>query len=519
MRKVLLLLTCIFAVATTITAQNVGIGTNTPNAAAILDVNSSDKGLLPPRLSTIERNAMPAKTAGLIIFNTNSGCLELFNGVNWINLCSSLPSTVLPKTLLGGNQSDKAYSIRQTADSGYIIGGSTESSEDGDVTGINKGGLDCWVVKLSKTGIKEWDKVFGGTGYDELVEIKQTADGGYVFAALCGSSANGDISGTNHGQYDYWIVKLDADGNKAWDVLLGGNQYDYVSAVSQTADGGYIVGGYSTSSANGDVTPTSHGNSDYWIVKLNSTGAITWNVLLGGNGEEVLNTIAQTTDGGYIATGNTSFGVSGNVTGPVNGGFDFWVVKINSTGAITWNRTIGGAGEEFSYSVQQTADGGYIVAGNSNSAASGNITSSTHGDLDMLIVKLDASGNTTWNNMFGGSAEERVNEIMQTADGGYIMAGLSWSSTSGNITQNNSGIEDAWIVKIDNAGNHVWNKLYGGNNSDIATSIRQTFDGGYIFGGYTRSSANGTVIGTNHDPSGDSDDFWVVKLDANGNIE
>ncbi|HRE64660.1 MAG TPA: hypothetical protein PKU77_12770, partial [Ferruginibacter sp.] len=171
MRKFFLLLACTLTISSSLSAQNVGIGTITPNASAMLDVSSNDKGFLPPRLSTAERNAMPSKTAGLIIFNTSSGCLELFNGSNWINLCSSLPSTLLPKTLLGGNNSDIAFSVRQTIDSGYIVAGNTESSQDGDVTGVNNGGIDCWVVKLSNTGTLQWNKVFGGSGYDYLVEI------------------------------------------------------------------------------------------------------------------------------------------------------------------------------------------------------------------------------------------------------------------------------------------------------------------------------------------------------------
>lgn len=519
MRKILIPLLCLIAIYNASFAQNVGIGTSNPHAAAMLDVTSTDKGFLPPRLSTAERNAMPAKTAGLVIFNTSSNCLEVYNGANWINLCSSLPSTILPKTLLGGNQDDRAYSIRQTADSGYIIAGTSASSQDGDVSGINQGGLDCWIVKLSKTGTIQWNKIMGGSGYEELMEIKQTADNGYVFCAISSSSAEGDITDSNHGQYDYWVVKLDAAGNKEWDKLLGGDQYDYPTSIVQAADGGYIVGGYSYSSANGDVTPTSHGNSDFWLVKLSSTGSITWNVLRGGNGEEELRSLQQTSDGGYIATGSSTFGVSGDVTNPVNGVYDFWVLKVTGTGTVTWNQTIGGNNEEFSFSVQETADGGYIVAGNSNSAASGTITESTHGDFDFLIVKLNASGNIVWNKMLGGTFEERVYEVMQTQDGGYILAGHSLSSNTGNVNATNAGLEDAWIVKLDGSGNILWNKLYGGNNADFATSIRQTIDGGFIVGGYTNSSASGTVTGTNHDPSGASADYWVIKLDANGNIE
>ncbi len=519
MRKVLPVLFSLFAFSAT--AQNVGVGTTTPQASAILDVTSTDKGFLPPRMTTAQRNAIANKVAGLLIYNTNTSCVEMYNGSNWISLCTSLPSSILPKSLLGGNNDDRAYFGIQTADSGYVFAGTTESSLEGDVTQSNHGGIDCWIVKMSKTGTIEWNRVMGGSAYEQLYEIKQTADGGYIFCAATESSADGDITAANNGVLDYWVVKLDGSGATTWDVLLGGDQSDIPASIVQTADGGYVVGGYSFSSQSGDVTATNHStNSDYWVVKLNSTGAVTWNVLLGGLGEEELHSIKQTADGGYIATGSsTTSPPSGNVTGTLSGGRDFWVVKLNSTGGVTWNKLIGGNGdEEFSYSVQQTADGGYIVAGNSSSGASGNISVSTHGETDFLVVKLDASGNITWNKMLGGTSFEYVAAVQQTTDGGYIVTGATTSSVSGNVTQEGYGLEDAWVVKLDASGNITWNKVYGGNNSDFPTAIQQTFDGGYILTGYTMSSATGTISGTNHDPSGNSNDFWIVKLDANGNI-
>ena len=519
MRKIVPLILFYFFISAQVSAQNVGVGTNTPQASAILDVSSTDKGFLPPRMTTSQRNAISSKVAGLLIYNTTTSCVEMYNGGSWISLCSSLPSTILPQTLLGGNNDERAYTAIQTLDSGYVFAGLTKSSSNGDVTGANNGFIDCWVVKMSKTGSIEWNRILGGSDNEQINQIKQTADGGYILCASTGSS-DGDITGNNHGTLDYWIVKLDAAGATTWDVVLGGDQAEIANSILQTADGGYIVGGFSYSSANGDVTATNHSaNSDYWIVKLSALGAIQWNVLLGGAGEEELYSINPVTGGGYIATGYSTSSASGNVSGTLSGARDFWVVRINATGGLVWNRLIGGDGEEeYSYAVQQTADGGFIVAGNSSSASSGNISVSTHGETDYLVVKLDASGNITWNRMFGGSLFEYVSAIQQTADGGYIIAGTTNSSASGNVTQTGYGQDDAWVVKIDGTGNIVWNKLYGGSNADFATAIRQTFDGGYILSGYTSSSANGTVNGTNHDPSGDSNDFWITKLDANGNI-
>ncbi|RYE17447.1 MAG: T9SS C-terminal target domain-containing protein [Sphingobacteriales bacterium] len=518
MRKLLPILLLI--VGYSASAQNVGVGTNAPQSSAILDVSSTEKGFLPPRMTTAQRNAIANKVAGLLIYNTTTNCVEMYNGTNWISLCSSIPSSILPKTLLGSNQDDRANFVIQTADSGYVFAGFTEGSETGDVTHPNSGDRDCWIVKMSKTGAIEWNRVLGGSGYDVLTQIRQTTDGGYIFCAVSSSSLSGDVTATNHGEYDYWVVKLDASGATTWDVLLGGDQYEFANSIVQTADGGYIVGGHSQSSANGDVTPTNHSsNADYWVVKLNATGGIVWNVLLGGIGSEELQSIRQTADGGYILAGQSTSSASGNVTGTLNGTYDFWIVKLNSTGGITWNRLIGGNEDEYAYAVQQTADGGYIVTGSSNSPASGNISVSTHGEFDFLVVKLDAAGNLSWNKMLGGVNEDIPNAISQTTDGGYIVTGFSLSSASGNVTGSSFGFEEGWVLKLDASGNIVWNKLFGGDRSDFITSIQQTFDGGYIATGYTNSSGTGTLTGVNNDPTGASNDFWVIKLDANGTIQ
>ena len=512
--KRILLLIAVSIITINLSAQNVGIGTNTPEVSAALDVSSNNKGFLPPRMTTLERNAILNKVAGLMIYNTVTNCIEMFNGSSWINICSSLPSSVLVRTLLGGSSNESATSIQQTADGGYIIGGTTESSQNGDVTGTNKGGEDCWVVKLDATGNISWNKVFGGNGFDQLKKIQQTADGGYIFCATSGSSANGDVTATSKGGFDLWVVKLNASGNITWNVLLGGNQFELAGSIEQTADNGYILGGYSSSSANGDVTEVNKGLADYWVVKLNSTGVVQWNKLLGGTGEDQLNSVKPTSDGGYIATGYTASSASGNVTGTINGIFDFWVIKINSTGTPVWNKSIGGSQEQIAYSIQATQDGGYIVAGESTSNASGNITGTNNGLYDYLVVKLDASGNITWNKLLGGSGVESAKSIQQTQDGGYVVVGHSSSSASGNVTQINAGFEDVWVVKLNPAGTITWSKLYGGSQSDFATSVALTTDGGYIITGFTNSSASGSVIGTNHGGF----DVWVLRLDGNGNI-
>ncbi len=500
----------------TLQAQSVGIGTATPNQSAILDVTSSSQGFLPPRMTTVQRNAINNKTAGLVIYNTVTSCIEMYNGSNWINFCTSLPSSVLGKSLLGGDQDDRSAFIQQTSDGGFILGGLSQSSLNGDVSDTSNGGLDCWIIKLDGTGSVTWSRLYGGDSEDEFKQIKQTADGGFIFCATTSSSLNGDVTDTSRGGLDCWVVKLDAGGNPVWNVVIGGNNDEIAGAIQQTTDGGYILGGYSYSSTSMDVTGVLRGLNDYWVVKLNDTGSIVWNRLLGGSGEEQLSDIIQTSDGGYVASGYSTSSANGNVSGSVTGIFDYWIIKLNASGNPVWNRLVGGLEnpDEFPTSLRQTPDGGYIVAGKSSAGASGNITGTNKGLNDYLIVKLDGSGNLAWNKLLGGAGDDAACSAQPTADGGYIVAGTTTSSSSGDISQAGYGAEDIWVVKLDAAGAIVWQKLYGGNQSDFASAIQQTVDGGYIISGYTSSSANGTVIGTNHGLN----DYWLIRLDNLGNI-
>ena len=400
--------------------------------------------------------------------------------------CSTAQPTIEWQKSLGGTGSDGATTIQQTADGGYIVAGASIST-DGDVTG-NHGGNDYWVVKLNSTGTITWQKCLGGTGDDFASSIQQTIDGGYIVAGYS-ESTNGDVTG-NHGGQDYWVIKLDSTGSITWQKSLGGTSQDYAYAIQQTADGGYVVAGKS-SSANGDVT-SNNGVMDYWVVKLTGTGAIDWQKSLGGTGDDWANSIQQTADGGYIIVGYSE-SVDGDVFGN-HGSLDYWVVKLDSTGAIDWQKSLGGNDWDYAWFIQQTTDGGYIVAGYAYSN-NGDVTSN-HGFDDYWVVKLDSLGAIDWQECLGGTNSERAISIQQTADGGYIVAGAS-KSTNGDVTGNH-GNYDYWVVKLTNLGAIDWQKALGGTGGDYAYSIQQTADGGYIVAGYT-TSTDGDVTGNHGD--------------------
>ncbi|HYV91259.1 MAG TPA: MopE-related protein [Chitinophagales bacterium] len=285
--------------------------------------------------------------------------------------------SLLWQNSLGGSADDVSYSNCQTKDSGYIVAGYTHSS-DGDVSGIH-GSDDCWIVKLNNNGILQWQKCLGGTDSEYARDIKETKDNGFIFAASSFSN-DGDVS-LNHGNDDYWIVKLDSLGNILWQKVFGGSSHDNPKSIQQTEDGGYIVAGTS-SSADGDVT-VNLGSSDYWILKLDSSGNLIWQKSLGGSAADYANAIQQTSKG-FIVAGR-SYSDDGDVT--VHYGFsDYWMVQMDSTGSIEWEKSLGGSNLDEALSLVVTIDSGFIIAGNSTS--NDDDVSGNHGNGDMWIVKL-----------------------------------------------------------------------------------------------------------------------------------
>ncbi|MGB9940735.1 PKD domain-containing protein [Methanosarcina sp.] len=348
----------------------------------------------------------------------------------------------------------------------------------------------------------EWQKCLGGQSFDYGSSIEQTSDGGYIVAG--GSySIDGNVTG-NHGSQDSWVVKLDKSGDVVWEKCLGGSSSDYGSSIEQTSDGGYIVAGFSNS-IDGNVTGN-HGSQDSWVVKLDESGDLVWQKCLGGSSPDYGNSIEQTSDDGYIFVGFSN-STDGNVTGN-HGGKDSWVVKLGESGDVVWEKCLGGSSSDFGSSIEQTSDGGYVVAGGSGSN-DGDVTGN-HGSQDAWIVKLDESGDVVWQKCLGGSSSESASSIEQTSDGGYIVAGYS-NSNDGNVTGNH-GSQDSWVVKLDESGDVVWQKCLGGSSIDYGRSIEQISDGGYIFVGYSGSN-DGDVTG-NHG----SHDSWVVKLDESGDV-
>ena len=342
----------------------------------------------------------------------------------------------------GGSNLDTGRCVQPTADGGYVVAGSTSS--------FGAGGSDVWLIKTDASGNKLWDWTFGGSNPDAGHSVQMTADGGYI---VCGSTESFGAGGS-----DVWLIKTDALGNKLWDRTFGGSNEDWGQSVQQTTDGGYIVAGATWSYG--------AGSDDVWLIKTDALGNELWDRTFGGSAHDYGYSVQQTVDAGYLVAGGTnSYGA---------GGSDVWLIKTDASGNKVWDRTFGGLKPDIGHSVQQTA-GGYAVAGITASYGAGYD--------DVWLITTDALGNKLWDRTFGGPNEDWGESVWPTADGGYVVAGTTMSYGAGGT--------DAWLIKTDASGNKQWDGTFGGSNLDAGYSVQQTADGGYIVAGETWSYGAG----------------------------
>ncbi|MEN6341516.1 MAG: dockerin type I domain-containing protein [Methanospirillum sp.] len=406
--------------------------------------------------------------------------------------------------LFGGDGPDIARSADRTTDGGYILLGETYSSASGDVAGTNHGMWDLWVVKLRGNGTVQWQRLLGGSRDDRAQAIRGTPDGGCIVLGTTFSNASGDIAGTTHGNLDTWVVKLDAAGGIQWQRLIGGDWNDGGTTIELTADGGYVLLGETDSSESGDVTVKNHGRSDVWVLKLDVGGATQWQRQYGGEYWETGTQVRQTADGGYLVTAGTQ-----ERNGVVSELYDVWLLRLDQNGLLLWEKILGGSGNEYGGIALPTADGGYLVAATTESSANGDVTPTNHGGYDVWVVRLDGPREVRWEGLYGGSGWDRLSAVRSTADGGCVLLGETDSSASGNVTGTNHGQNDLWTVKLGAGGAVEWQRLYGGDGNERAADLLQTADGGYLLLGTSTSSASGDVAAFGHG----AEEVWAVRLD------
>jgi hypothetical protein len=341
----------------------------------------------------------------------------------------------------GGGSPDDGYSVQQTLDGGYIIAGVTRS--------FGAGSNDVYLIKTDSLGDTLWTKTFGGANDEFGYSVKQNSDGSYIITGSTGSFGSGML--------DVYLIKTDPMGDTLWTKTYGGPSYEEGYFVHQTSDGGYILTGYTDSFGAGLY--------DVYLIKTDSIGDTLWTKTFGGTAYEEGYSVQQTSDGGFITSGYTeSFGA---------GLYDVYLIKTDFMGDTLWTKMFGGATYDYGYSVQQTSDGGYIIAGST-------------GPLfleDVYVIKTDSWGDTLWTKTFGGAAYDEGYSVQQTTDDGFIIAGITRSF--------GAGFYDVYLIKTDYWGDTLWTKTFGGTQNDEGYFVQQTTNGGFIITGLTWSFTAG----------------------------
>lgn len=415
----------------------------------------------------------------------------------------------------GGIKTDCLYSLDLTSDKGFILAGKSNSGSSGDKSQGVRGDFDYWIVKTDSNGAKQWDKRFGSTSVDRASSIHQTSDGGYIIGGYSLSGLSGDKSQASKGGYDYWIVKTDANGIKQWDKSFGGSGDDFANDLKITSDGGFIIGGESQSGISGDKSQASQGGHDYWIVKTNANGVKQWDKSFGGSADDYLISLQQTSDGGYLLGGYSNSGITGDKSQASQGGIDFWILKTDSFGIKQWDQRFGGSKDDYLISLQKDIGGGYILGGYSSSDFSGNKTQPSHGGNDYWIIKTDAFGLNQSDLNYGGNDDDILRNVLQTGDGQYLLAGYSNSPVSGDKTMPSQGGYDFWILKTLPCEQQTFyvdadTDTYG---NMAVTSISCTAPFGYVSNNSDCNDANASVHPNATEVCNSIDDDCDVLID------
>jgi hypothetical protein len=337
----------------------------------------------------------------------------------------------------GGSDWDWPYSIKPTLDGGYIIVGLTYS-DDGDITNP-KGFRDGWVVKISNIGALEWERTLGGSGADALSDVLQTPEGDYVIAGFSGWEIDGDLAGTDC-VGDFWLVKLGPTGNLLWQNCYGGTDADYPRKIVATTDG-YLLAGYADSE-DGDVTDN-HGSHDMWVIKTDFNGSLLWSHALGGSTWDEGFDLVANPDGSLYVIGET-LSSDGDVS-QNHGETDYWLVKLDSNGDLLWEKTFGGSWEDNGKCIARLPNGDLLISGVSGST-DGDV-SGNHGSGDFWTLRVDPNGNMIWEQSAGGSDYEAPAAILLSAnDDGIFLLGTT-NSDDGDVSEL-KGDDDVWMVKL-----------------------------------------------------------------------
>lgn len=414
---------------------------------------------------------------------------------------------------LGGTQSDVPIGFEQLPDSGYIILASSSSNMGFDKSQNNRdpSGMssDFWLIRLDKNGNKLWDKTIGGSSSDRPAALQVLGDG-YVLSGTSSSGASGEKSDSVRGGDDFWIVKTDLLGNVVWDRTVGGISNDELTCMAYTSDHHIILGGWTLSPMGADKTSAPFGDFDFWWVKLDSAGNFLMEKTIGGLLGDNCFGMTPTSNGGVIMAGYSNSPVSFTKSQPSQGLYDYWVVKVDTIGKKIWDRTIGGVSDEYAYSVCAVPglNNGYIVGGFSFSGIGGNKSEANRGLNDFWAVRLSETGAIVWDKTFGGNLEDELARVMISRQNEILLSGTSYSTLSGDKTEINLGAEQTWMVLIDTLGNKILDKTFFTSGHDEYGQVISDVHSCYSSINYTLSDTGGYRTFLNNGGG----DVWISKV-------
>jgi len=353
----------------------------------------------------------------------------------------------------GGESAEWGFCVQQTADSGYIVAGTTLS--------FGAGFYDGWLVRTDARGETLWTCACGGTTGDYFYGVENATGGGFLVVGNTGSFGAG---GT-----DVWLVRTDLHGDSLWTKTYGGTGWDGATSLHTTADSGYVIAGHTSSLGAGEY--------DGWLLKVDASGETLWTKTYGGTGTDRTYSVDVTSDGGFILTGFY------DLSGPLGG--DLWLIRTDSLGDTVWTRILPAPGHDAGYRVEETEDGGYIVAGATSSFGAGN--------YDLWLLRFDARGDTLWTKTYGGSDWDEGRDVRQLSDGGFVVVG--WRQTRPPEPG------PAWLVRTNAEGDTLWTRNFVGTGGAQGWSLQVTADSGFAIAG----SASVSIV-----------DFYLAKTDADG---
>lgn len=438
--------------------------------------------------------------------------------IGFFSITNLIAQDILWERSYGGKHAEFLYDAIPTADYGFILAGSSISSKNGNKTEANKGDLDYWVWKMDEKGTPEWQKSYGGNGVDLLQSVQITSDGGFILAGTSSSDKSGDKKENSKGKEDFWIIKLNAKGGEIWQRTIGGSGQEKLLSIAQTTDGGYILGGTSSSNKSepdGKGVADRYGKSedcrgslDYWVVKLDNKGEIKWQKTLGGLYADELKSIEQTKDKGYILGGYSNSPISADKTQDNFGLNDYWIVKLDEDGNQLWQSTLGGDKDDNLFALSQTKDGGFILGGNSNSGVTNSKTQTNKNGTDFWVLKLDETGSIEWQETYNYGKKDILSSIVENPDGTFLIGGYAQSEVKSKSSKSDKeGVNDYIALKIKADGDEIWTQTVGSKGDEVLRKLFETRDGGYILAG----TSNGQISRDKNSFKGGSD-FWIVKL-------